>query len=457
MSKDGQYFHSDSQQHVLNGVYDKNNRYLRVAFFDDPPFRPSDIVTNIGPLEIALDELPYPTDPYPLAVLYAVDNDINDSFTYELVNNPSGIFKLIKNPYSGVHNILTVTSTINDKQLQAGDTLYLKVRVCDSFGLCYEKELSIDIVATASTPTPNGISLSSVTVRDLSITGALVGNLTATGGTAPYNFSILEDIDNKFQIIGDDLLLSSQIDRRIKIRHNVTIRVTDLNGGVYDKRYTISAVKATQPQDTGLINILLSDNQVDTGSTTGELVGILTTAGGVPPYTYTIISDPDNKFQIQNGDQLRLLNSVDYTVATFHTVTVKVVDINANEYTRTFIIEVLDPNDVGTGGVIYNIYNKINSAPTDIETLVTSYTVPVGKGFNLKNAMCSADNVAKFIAKINNSTVQVKRATWNSFNPEFDFVEQLLVEGDKIEIFVENNGDTVASFDATIIGGEYNA
>lgn len=456
MSKDGQYFHSDSQQYVLNGVYDKNNRHLRVAFFDDPPFRPSDIVTNVGPLEIALDELPYPTDPYPIAVLYTVDNDINDSFTYEIVSNPSNIFKLIKNPYTGVYNILTVTEAINDRPLQAGDTLALRVRACDSFGLCYEKELSIDIVSTASLPTPNSIYLSSVTVRDLSAAGTLVGNLTATGGTAPYNFSVLEDIDNKFQIVGADLLLSSQIDRRSQIRHNVTIRVTDFNGGVYDKRYTISAVKSTQPQDAGLINILLSDNQVDTGSTTGELVGILTTAGGVPPYTYTIISDPDNKFQIQNSDQLRLLNSVDYTVATFHTVTIKVVDVNSNEYTKTFIVEVLDPNAVGTGGIIYNIYNQISSAPIGIETLVTSYTVPVGKGFNLKNAMCSADNVAKFLAKINNNIVQVKRSTWNSFNPEFDFVEQLLVEGDKIEIFVENNGDTVASFDATIIGGEYN-
>lgn len=457
MSNDGKHFHSDSKQHVLNGVYDKNNRHLRVSLFQDPPFRPSDIVANVGPLEIALDSFPLPLDPYPIAVLYAVDNDINDSFEYSIVNNPSGIFKLVKNPGQGTNNILCVTSEIEEKNLSPGDQLTVTVRACDSFGLCYNKTFVVDIVATASALGPNDMQLSSTSIRDLAPSGSLVGALSASGGTAPYNFSIIEDVDSKFQIIGSDLLLNDTVDRRNKIRHDVTIRVTDFNGTIYDKRYTISAVVSSQPQDTGLINILLSDNQIETGSVAGDLVGILTTAGGVSPYTYTIINDPDNKFQIQNGDQLRLLNSVDYVLATFHTVTVKVVDSNASEYTKTFIIEVLDPNAAGTGGVIYNIYNEVTGVVVDVETLVTTYTVPVGKGFNLKSAMCSAENVAKFIAKINNNTVQVKRATWNSFNPEFDFVEQLLVEGDKVEIFVENNGDTTATFDATIIGGEYNA
>ena len=457
MSNDGKHFHSDSKQHVLNGVYDKNNRHLRVSVFQDPPFRPSDIVANVSPLEVALDSFPLPLNPYPIAVIEAVDNDINDSHDFQIVDNPSGVFKLIKNPTSGVYNILTVTSEIEEKNPSPGDTLSVTVRTCDTFGLCLNKTIDVDIVATASVVGPTKIILEERSVKNLSSSGFIVTSLSATGGILPYNFSIVDDPDSKFQIIGGDLLLSDTVDRRDKIRHDVTLRVTDGNGSTFDTRYTISVVESAQPSDTGLINISLSDSTVETGSTTGELVGILTTSGGTSPYTYTIIDDPDNKFQISSTDQLRLLNSVDYLVSPYHTVTIKVVDVNGSEYSRTFLIEVVDPNASGTGGTILNVYNEVNSVPVSVSTLVATYTVPAGKGFNLVNALCSADNVSKFQAKLNSATIQQKRATWNNFNPEFKFVNLEMSAGDKIEIFVENEGDNTASFDATIIGGEYNA
>lgn len=113
--------------------------------------------------------------------------------------------------------------------------------------------------------------------------------------------------------------------------------------------------------------------------------------------------------------------------------------------------------EFGNKGTTLNLYNEVNAVPVSASTLVNQYTVPVGKNFDLNKVAFSGDNIAKFTAKINNNTTQTKRTWFMNFNGEFDFVESILLEGDKIEIFVENRGEDATTFDATIIGGVYDA
>lgn len=113
--------------------------------------------------------------------------------------------------------------------------------------------------------------------------------------------------------------------------------------------------------------------------------------------------------------------------------------------------------DIGSRGISKNIYNQINSTPVNIETLVTSYVVASGKKFDLSSASCSGDNKARFIVKVNDSIIQAKRTWWADFNVDFNMMELILNETDKVEIFVENRGVTTETFEATIIGGEYDA
>jgi len=112
--------------------------------------------------------------------------------------------------------------------------------------------------------------------------------------------------------------------------------------------------------------------------------------------------------------------------------------------------------DIGSRGLSKNIYNQVNSVIINVETLVVSYTVPVGKKFDLSAATCSGDNIARFIVKVNSQVIQAKRTWFTNFNVDFDFQELILNETDKVEIFVENNGKSSEDFEATIIGGEYN-
>ena len=113
--------------------------------------------------------------------------------------------------------------------------------------------------------------------------------------------------------------------------------------------------------------------------------------------------------------------------------------------------------DIGSRGISKNIYNQINSTPVNIETLIASYVVALGKKFDLSSASCSGDNKARFIIKVNGSVIQAKRTWWADFNVNFNMMELILNETDKVEIFVENRGVTTETFEATIIGGEYDA
>lgn len=112
--------------------------------------------------------------------------------------------------------------------------------------------------------------------------------------------------------------------------------------------------------------------------------------------------------------------------------------------------------DIGSRGITKNIYDDATVLES-VETLVATYTVPLDKKFDLAKVSSSGDNIARMTVKVNDDVVQKKRTWWTSFNADFDFQELILSAGDKVEVFAENIGTGTADFNATIIGGEYDA
>lgn len=110
--------------------------------------------------------------------------------------------------------------------------------------------------------------------------------------------------------------------------------------------------------------------------------------------------------------------------------------------------------ELGTKGIGQNIYNE-RLILESIEEKVLSYTVPIGKKFDLTNIACSGDNIARFRIEIAGDVKQKKRSWWTNFNVDFNFNELIIEAGEKIEVFAENIGTGTADFNATIIGGVY--
>lgn len=96
-------------------------------------------------------------------------------------------------------------------------------------------------------------------------------------------------------------------------------------------------------------NILLSNSSVETGSTTGTRIGILTVvdSNADDVHTLEVTNDPDEKFDIENpvtGDgiisYLILKDSVDFNIKELHSLQVKATDSTNLSVIVSFSIEV---------------------------------------------------------------------------------------------------------------------
>ena len=113
--------------------------------------------------------------------------------------------------------------------------------------------------------------------------------------------------------------------------------------------------------------------------------------------------------------------------------------------------------ELGNSGVSKSIFNQITEVLPLTNALLVSYTIPVGVKFDLSKIICSGDNISKFRVYVAGNLCYVKRTTWGNFNVDFDLLEAIVNEGDKIEVFAENYGKKNSDYESTIIGGESDA
>lgn len=99
-------------------------------------------------------------------------------------------------------------------------------------------------------------------------------------------------------------------------------------------------------------SIALSSTTIAEDAADNSVVGILSVNNGSGTYTFTITSDPDNKFAIANDDELQIDELLDYETATSHLVTIEADNGVDDPISRQFTITVTDVADGTTGEAI---------------------------------------------------------------------------------------------------------
>lgn len=89
-------------------------------------------------------------------------------------------------------------------------------------------------------------------------------------------------------------------------------------------------------------DIALTNNTISESTPIGELIGELSTFDPNigDTHTYSIVNDPDNKFQI-TGNKLRLKNLLDYDTSSTHSVTIRTTDQGLLSFDKVFTIFVV--------------------------------------------------------------------------------------------------------------------
>lgn len=106
-------------------------------------------------------------------------------------------------------------------------------------------------------------------------------------------------------------------------------------------------------------------------------------------------------------------------------------------------------------GDITPIYSATASLAGNTTGTILTYVVPPLKTLALEIVSCSGENVSKYTLKIDGATIAVKRSWWTNFNVDFQMARVKAIAGQTITIDVSNDSNTVADYDATLLGELY--
>ena len=281
------------------------------------------------------------------ATLSATDPD-STVFTFALTNDPTG------GALQVAGDQLSLVAPLDFEALPAGFTDQGDGTATVTLGLSandgvntFAKDLTFTVTNVNEPPTSQSLTNDTVPENLLAPDG-LIGVLSTVdpdaGDTA--TFTIVNDPDGKFTIVGNELQLAASLDFEAMTSHDVTVRVTDSDGLTFDVPFTITVTDVNEPPTSqSLTNDTAPENLIAPDGVIGVLSADDPDAGDT--VTFTIVNDPDKKFQIGGaaGDELQLAAPLDFEAMTSHNVTLRATDSDGLTFDMPFTITVTNVPD----------------------------------------------------------------------------------------------------------------
>jgi hypothetical protein len=124
---------------------------------------------------------------------------------------------------------------------------------------------------------------------------------------------------------------------------------------------------------------------------------------------------------------------------------------------NTEAIPVTITNAPTSSATYKNEFNQISAVPTSVETLIHSYTIPVGKVFTLTLVEVGGENVATYNVYLNGVLFAVRRTEFMKLNEEFQFYSTQMIASDIITIKVIHYRSVASKHETRIYGVLQNA
>ena len=286
-----------------------------------------------------------------VATLSAVDEDFNDSATFAIVDDASGLFEIAGS------QLKLKPGAAADFEAQDAHTLTLSVT--DSAGNAYQKTVTLSVTDVNEAPTD--ILLSANTVFE-NAAGAVVGSLAAIdpdfADTA--TITIADDASGMFEIVGDQLRLKpdASLNHEAQDAYDVSLEATDSAGNSFLKTVTVNVADVNEAPKA----IILSSTTV-VENLPGAVVGAVSALDpdGGDSASFSV---SDDRFEIVDGE-LKLKPGVafDFETAGPMDVVITATDAGGLSHEQTFTINVADANEgpalslVSSAGLKASYYN----------------------------------------------------------------------------------------------------
>ena len=167
-----------------------------------------------------------------IGTLSTVDPDNSQTFTYTLLDDVSGRFRLDGAVLKVAASNVKCLALGGDECLLNYETAQrhtIKVRVTDSGSPALSIDVTLTIKVTDANDKPRALDLSSNDVHENEPVGTRVGTLTARDEDASQklSFTLLDDDNGMFKIVGNELQKASAANYETAKSHSVTVEARD--------------------------------------------------------------------------------------------------------------------------------------------------------------------------------------------------------------------------------------
>lgn len=226
------------------------------------------------------------------------------------------------------------------------------------------------VTAVSANDAPTDMSVSASSVNENVSVGTVVATFSGvdvdSGDVLTYSFAPSGNVDGKFSISGNQLLVAAGLNYEAATSHAITVRVTDSAGATYDESFTISVLNVNEAPSAP-VDSSAATNTVAENSATGTVVGITASATDLDAgasVVYSLSNDAGGRFAIDaNTGVVTVANGslLNYESANSHSVTVVASDGSLSA-SSTMSIGVTDAGEAPTDVMISNASVNENSA-----------------------------------------------------------------------------------------------
>ncbi|WP_425409694.1 cadherin domain-containing protein [Hyphococcus sp.] len=289
-----------------------------------------------------------------IATLSAIDPDANETATFTIAEDKSGLFEIIGNQLK-----LKDGAALD---YEAKDSYELQIQVEDSAGNLYSQTVTIDVADLNEGP--SDIQLSNANIDENSA-GAVIGTLSAYDPDAGDAVTITVS-DERLEVVGGELKVKDGVsfDHEILETLDVTVTATDRGGLSETQSFSIDINDINEgPSDIQLSSTIIDENSA--GAVVGTLSAYDPDAGDAVTFSVS-----DERFEVVGGE-LKVKDGVSFDHEMLETldVTVTATDRGGLSETQSFSIDISDVNEGPSDIQLSNANIDENSAGAVVGTL----------------------------------------------------------------------------------------
>ena len=221
--------------------------------------------TDILPNTFSVDE--NATAGTVLGALSATDEDIGESFTYQILNDPSGNFRVTTG--KGAGNLAVAAGATLDFEVANSHDILLQVT--DSAGNTHQETVTVNVNDLID-ENPTDIDLSGGSVDEGAAQGTVAAILSTVDADAgdTHTYTLTNDPSGFFEIVGNEVRVAAgaNIDYETDQSHDITVQTTDAAGNTYSEVVTIAVNDLIDENPT---DITLSGGSVDESAAQGTV------------------------------------------------------------------------------------------------------------------------------------------------------------------------------------------